>query len=217
MLAQLGCRIVELGHAERRAPPYNEDPAFIAQKIEAVVRGGMIPLICVGEKERRELSPGDLPWQATAAAMYDVGPQVRGALEAAYRGFKDAAVGASVRKAHIIFAYEPIWAIGAKEPAEASYVCDVVHDIKEVVAEYLYEEDGEQDPETRQDAIGDVRYLYGGSARPGTWEGLKGECDGLFLGRFAHEAKNFVDVVQEVGTSFLDEPTQEKQLEAIEP
>jgi len=42
------------------------------------------------------------------------------------------------------------------------------------------------------------RILYGGSAKPGTWQTLKAGLDGLFLGRFAHNVENFEKVIQEV-------------------
>ena len=41
---------MELGHAERRRPPTNEDDAMIAKKAQAAVRNGLVPLVCIGEK-----------------------------------------------------------------------------------------------------------------------------------------------------------------------
>jgi len=45
-----------------------------------------------------------------------------------------------------------------------------------------------------------VRFLYGGSAGPGTFEQMKEGVDGLFLGRFAHDPERFFEVIKEVGT-----------------
>jgi triosephosphate isomerase len=44
-----------------------------------------------------------------------------------------------------------------------------------------------------------VRFLYGGSAGPGTFEAMKEGVDGLFLGRFGHNPENFAKVIKEIG------------------
>jgi triosephosphate isomerase len=41
--------------------------------------------------------------------------------------------------------------------------------------------------------------LYGGSAGPGTWAAMRDGVDGLFLGRFAHDADRLREVIGEVG------------------
>lgn len=172
MLQQLGCKIVELGHAERRRAPINETDDIVAKKAQAVVRNRMVPLICIGEKER---SGNDSQAVAIAAAQCEV--QIRAALDV----LRNSSEGR--RHASVLFAYEPVWAIGASEPASAGHVLAVIATLRGlVIREYG----------------GDVRFLYGGSARPGTWQMLKAGCDGLFLGRFAHDANNFIKVVREV-------------------
>lgn len=96
------------------------------------------------------------------------------------------------RKAQVIFAYEPIWAIGGQEPASAEYVCAVVDGLKAKVQLFLQQQPGSEA------LIGQISWLYGGSAGPGTWKGLKNSCDGLFLGRFAHKPENFVECLNEM-------------------
>jgi triosephosphate isomerase len=91
MLADLGCRIVEVGHSERRRD-HRETGPLIAAKVGAIRRHGMTPLVCVGER-----SPGPVD-----AALRFVRRQLRDAF-----GALDAdALGA------VIVAYEPVWAIG---------------------------------------------------------------------------------------------------------
>lgn len=88
----------------------------------------------------------------------------------------------------LIFAYEPFWAIGRKNPAAGEYVKAVVEGLREILK--------------RQEWKGEVRFLYGGSAGPGTWDSVgrgHGAVDGLFLGRFAHEVENLGSVLEEVG------------------
>ena len=168
MLKQVGCRIVCLGHAERRAAPFNETDEVVATKAKAVVRNGMIPLICIGEKSRSSILS-----EGVGYATAECAPQVTSILKLVSGD------------APIIFAYEPVWAIGAQEPASADHVLAVVRFLKDLAGK-----------EGRE-----VRFLYGGSAKPGTWGTLKEGVDGLFLGRFAHDVGNFERVVAEMEQS----------------
>jgi triosephosphate isomerase (TIM) len=162
VLKEVGCSIVELGHAERRRL-FGETDESTAAKARAVVRNGMIPLVCVGEVTQGEVS----------VAAEEVMVQVRSVLQA---------VG---DEAEVVLAYEPVWAIGQAEPAGCEYVCEVVRSIR-----------GSEEVAGRK---GGVRIVYGGSAGPGLFERLKEEVDGLFLGRFAHEAEGFLKTLGEVG------------------
>ena len=79
MLADLGCRYVEVGHSERRRD-HGETPELIAAKVAAILRWGMTPILCVGEAR-------DGPLEA-------VGPLVLADLDACLAG-----VAASRRRA----------------------------------------------------------------------------------------------------------------------
>ncbi|MBX3196248.1 MAG: triosephosphate isomerase [Microbacteriaceae bacterium] len=90
--------------------------------------------------------------------------------------------------ARLTLAYEPSWAIGAQVPARPSYVNHVVQELR---------------AELRRDyPDADVRIIYGGSAGPGLLGSLP-ELDGLFLGRFAHQATAFGQVLDEACDRFL--------------
>ena len=170
MLKQVGCRIVCLGHAERRSAPFNETDEVVATKAKAVVRNGLIPLICIGEKSKSGVMS-----YGVGLATSECSAQVMSVLQAV------------PSDAPIIFAYEPVWAIGAQEPASADHVLAVVKILKELIG--------------KMEGRAEVRILYGGSAKPGTWVTLKGGVDGLFLGRFAHDVGNFEKVVAEMEES----------------
>ena len=170
MLKQVGCRIVCLGHAERRSSPFNESDEVVATKAKAVVRNGMIPLICIGEK-----SQSGVMSEGVGIAIRECSPQVMSILHAL------------PPDPPILFAYEPVWAIGAQEPASADHVLAVVKNLKELIG--------------KMGSRAEVRILYGGSAKPGTWGTLKDGVDGLFLGRFAHDVGNFERVVKEIEDS----------------
>lgn len=168
MLAELGVSLVEIGHAERRRH-FGEDDAMIARKVRAATDAGLTPLLCVGE-----------PDGGSAAA----------AAEFVYRQIRSAVEGDWALAAGIVIAYEPVWAIGAAEPAGAGYVSDVVRRLRSHLA---------------ASGLEGLPIIYGGSAKPGLLPGLDG-VSGLFLGRFAHNPANFGAVLDEA--LLLDEARQ---------
>ena len=87
----------------------------------------------------------------------------------------------------IILAYEPVWAIGASQPATPSHVVEVTKELRRKCA---------QEVGWKGD---DLTILYGGSAGPGTFGKIKDGVDGLFLGRFAHDPEAFARTIEEVG------------------
>ncbi|YCK80885.1 triose-phosphate isomerase [Arthrobacter sp. D3-18] len=159
MLGELGVGLVEIGHAERRRY-FAEDESMIALKVSATVDAGLTPLLCVGEPEI--LNP--------AAAADTV-----------YRQIKAAVSGDWSVASRVVIAYEPVWAIGAAEPASAGYVSQVVEALRDSLAQH---------------GLTGLPIIYGGSARPGLLPQLNG-VSGLFLGRFAHDATNFGRVLDE--------------------
>ncbi|KAI5366355.1 Putative triosephosphate isomerase, aldolase-type TIM barrel, triosephosphate isomerase superfamily [Septoria linicola] len=163
-LSQAGVKIVEIGHAERRRF-FGETDEDVARKAAGVVRNGMIPLVCIGEKSR-----GEVASQAVGIAVSECKPQIQ------------AALSQIPDEAEVILAYEPVWAIGAAEPAGADHVVAVTQNLRALVA-------GRK---------GRTRILYGGSAGPGTFQRLKDGVDGCFLGRFAHDVKNLEKVIEEM-------------------
>ena len=99
-LAQVGCRLVELGHAERRHL-FNETDEIVARKAVQCVRYGLIPLVCVGERTCTSdtLLAVDECWHQVAPVLVNV-----------------------PHDAPICLAYEPVWAIGKEEPATPEHI-----------------------------------------------------------------------------------------------
>jgi triosephosphate isomerase len=91
MLAEAGATLVILGHSERRAA-YGESDETVAAKVRAALRGGLEPIVCVGET---------LEQRKAGEAIAVVTRQVRGSLPAELAG------------AAFAVAYEPVWAIGS--------------------------------------------------------------------------------------------------------
>jgi triosephosphate isomerase len=90
MLADLGCRLVIVGHSERRHG-HGEDDRLVRAKAAAGHAAGLLVVLCVGETEA----------ERDADATIDVlDRQLKGSLPE----------GASTE--NLVVAYEPVWAIG---------------------------------------------------------------------------------------------------------
>lgn len=99
MLKDLGCEYVIIGHSERRAH-FNETDEMINKKIKAVLKNGLRPILCVGEKERKLT---DEEGRVVNDMDLVVGEQLE----------KDLYKIPANKIKNIIIAYEPVWAIGA--------------------------------------------------------------------------------------------------------
>ncbi len=98
-LAKLDVAFVIAGHSERREL-FGETDEVVAQKVKAILKHGMTPILCVGETlDEREAGTTDTKVQR----------QVRAGLD----GLSPAQV------AGLVIAYEPIWAIGTGRTASA--------------------------------------------------------------------------------------------------
>ena len=164
-LAKLGVRYVAVGHSERRQY-HGEDDAVVAAKVQAALRHGLVPIVCVGEalevrKEGRHV-------EHTTA-------QVLAALE-----------GLSAEQvAALVLAYEPVWAIGTGEvatPEDAQEVCGA---LRERLA-------GRFGPETAER----VRILYGGSVKAASTAGILAgaDIDGALVGGASLDADEFAQI-----------------------
>ena len=115
----LGCRMVELGHAERKRI-FKEDYDMISVKIRLTLKNGLIPVICMGETEKGEKREDELK------------DQIRSLLHGV----------SSSELSGVILAYEPEWAIGKDRPAEAEYVHESMAMIRKIISEEYGEEAG---------------------------------------------------------------------------
>src|SRR5215218_4533779 len=116
MLKDLGAGAVVIGHSERREI-FGETDETVALKAARAVEAGLLPIICVGEtKEERD-----------AGKMWEkVGAQVRRVMEE----LPDDTGGES-----IVFAYEPIWAIGTGDTATPGDAQDAIGRIRDQLRE----------------------------------------------------------------------------------
>jgi triosephosphate isomerase len=112
MLLDVGCRLVILGHSERRHV-MGESDAFINRKVLKALEVGLEPILCVGEKlEQREAGQTE--------------PVVTGQLRAGLDGVS------AEQMAKLTIAYEPVWAIGTGRtatPEQAQEVHKLLRDL----------------------------------------------------------------------------------------
>lgn len=158
-LAEVGATIAEIGHAERRRL-YGETDDVVSAKTRAALLAGLMPLLCIGETERQD---------AGAAATASVA-QLRSALDGAAPG-------------PVIVAYEPVWAIGAPEPAPHAHIRTVASALRAAL-------------DAGDERAGST-VIYGGAAGPGLLTALGDAVDGVFLGRFAHDPTALATVLDE--------------------
>jgi triosephosphate isomerase len=158
-LAEVGVQVAEIGHAERRRL-FDETDTVTAAKATTALSHGITPVLCIGEAEHLG---------APAAALANV-EQLATNLDGVPTG-------------PVIVAYEPVWAIGAAEPAPDDHIATVTRALRAAV---------DADPARTGSVV-----IYGGSAGPGLLTRLADAVDGLFLGRFAHDPDALATVLDE--------------------
>jgi triosephosphate isomerase len=183
MLAALACRYVVVGHSERRAL-HGEDDAVVAGKVQAALRHGLVPILCVGEGLEVRRASRHVPHcisQLDAALEGLTAEQLTGSGE----GTGIAGGGGSGSGGGVVIAYEPVWAIGTGEvatPEDAQEVCGAVRS-------RLTERFGAE-------TAGIVRILYGGSVKAANTAGILAgpDVDGALVGGASVDADEFAQI-----------------------
>ena len=167
MLAKLGCTYVVVGHSERREY-HAETDEVVNGKVNAAVRNGLVPILCVGEP---------LAVRRDGRQVAHTTAQLRAAL-----------AGVAEDKARtLVVAYEPVWAIGTGEVATPQDAQEVCAELRSTLAE-LY---------TGGVADG-VRILYGGSVKPDNIGGImsQSDVDGALVGGASLSVEDFAAIVR---------------------
>jgi triosephosphate isomerase len=168
MLLDLGARAVIVGHSERRES-FGETDEMVARKTKRAVEAGLLPVVCVGEtKEERESSPDGM-WEKVSGQVRRVIEELGDA------GGED-----------LVFAYEPIWAIGTGETATPDDAQDAIGKIRDLLKE------------SKDEGFADgVRILYGGSVKPSNAAEIMAQedVDGALVGGASLEVESFVELI----------------------
>jgi len=156
-----------VGHSERRIH-FHEDLPTVRDKVQAAVRNQITPILCVGET-RHERTEGH-----TKQVLHD---QVTTALS-----------NLTAREvAGLVIAYEPVWAIGAGDPAKPRQIQEAIAFVRHQVSELYGDHVAEQ-----------MRVLYGASVEPEFVQGiltLPG-TDGLLIGGASINPYTFANIIE---------------------
>ena len=190
MLRDMGVEYVIVGHSETRrkvsteglaassgaspsaspsANPAGDTNEMVSKRIGAVLEAGMTPIVCVGEEARDENGAYfDILKEQIKQSLANV-PQREGR--------------------HIILAYEPVWAIGAKEAMNPEQVYEMSIFVKKVFADIF-----------GNDCAMKASVLYGGSVNfRNAADIIKiGKVDGLLVGRESINIAGFVELLKTV-------------------
>lgn len=158
-LRELGCTVTAVGHAERRQL-FGEDDDVTARKAAALTHAGITPIACIGETVEGSIDDAVTVSRRQIDAVLDAVPD----------------------DADLVFAYEPVWAIGAPAPAVPDRIVDVARRLREAFAH----------------RHGRTRLMYGGSAGPGLYPRIADAVNGVFFGRFVHDTHNLRAALTEV-------------------
>jgi triosephosphate isomerase len=165
-----------VGHSERRHQ-FNETDKDTRAKVQAAIRNGIRPVLCVGETASERAS------DETRDVIHD---QLLGGL----------ANITGDELASVIIAYEPVWAIGTGDNALPSDVIAAVASIRSQL-KHLYGAKAAQE----------VQVLYGGSVTAESAADYLAipDVDGLLVGGASLKAEAFASIVEKAHQSVRKE------------
>jgi triosephosphate isomerase len=167
MLKDVGVEYVILGHSERRTL-FGEDDALVGKKVGAALRGGLRPILCVGETltERDRGETLGVVERQLVAGLAEVGAD---------------------QAPELVVAYEPVWAIGTGRTATPAQAEEVHAHLRALLTRARGEA-----------FAGAVRIQYGGSVKPENAGELFGQpnIDGGLVGGASLKADGFAAIAK---------------------
>lgn len=163
MLKELECTHVIVGHSERRAI-FKEDNSMLAKKVKAVLDAGLTPVFCFGET---------LAEREAGKTLEVVTAQLTAGIENLTAN--------EISK--IVFAYEPVWAIGTGKSATSAEAQEVCAESRKLIIKLSGKE------------IATV-VLYGGSVKPENSRELLSmpDIDGALVGGASLKVESFLNI-----------------------
>ena len=167
MIAAAGARAVLVGHSERRAL-FGETDETCAKKVDAVLRGGLAAMLCVGETLEER----------------DAGRQRAVVIRQLSRALHDLPAGDDL-PARLLIAYEPVWAIGTGRTAAPEDAQEMHAAIRETLATLVGAGPSERIP-----------VLYGGSVKAANAADLlvRPDVDGALVGGASLSPEEFAAI-----------------------
>lgn len=176
MLADFGCRYVLVGHSERRAN-HGEGNPQIAAKAAAAIDAGLRPVVCVGET---------LAERESGLTDHVVGLQIDHVIQHVMTGRNESELE------QLIFAYEPIWAIGTGKTASPDMAQQAHSAIRGRIATHS------------GNAAQRIQLLYGGSMKADNAMALLAmpDIDGGLVGGASLCAQEFLNIFSRAPSAY---------------
>ena len=165
MAADAGARWGLAGHCERRRE-FGDSDELVALKTARLLDAGLRPVLCVGEtlEERRAGRLEEVLEAQVSAVLREL---------------------ASHRRRRLVFAYEPVWAIGTGETAEPEDAAEAHGIVRSAVA-------ASTDDAFAREAV----IMYGGSVKPHNVDELMAAdgVDGALVGSASLDPEGFAAI-----------------------
>ena len=168
MLKDIGANYCIIGHSERRTL-LGETDQMVAEKVKRSIENGLTPIVCVGEN----------------VSQRDAGNTL-----AVIKQQVDAVIHTQdIDITKLVFAYEPVWAIGSGNSASPVQAQEVHSAIRELL----------QAVDVKASAT--VKILYGGSVNAENAKQLMAQpdIDGGLIGGASLDAESFAAIVNAAG------------------
>lgn len=165
ILKDVGCKYVLCGHSERRTL-FADDDTAIARKVKKVLTEGLKPVLCIGETKEE----------------YDAGLNQE---VCAVQLLKDLQFVTKEEMKDVVFAYEPVWAIGTGLVCPADKAQEVHKFIRSVIAKKY-----------GNDVAKKSIIQYGGSVKPDNVKEIMAQpdIDGCLVGGASLTADSFAKI-----------------------
>jgi triosephosphate isomerase len=167
MLVALGVSHVILGHSERRQY-FHETDETVNKKLVAALKHRLTPIVCVGEQEeqRENGMTEEVLCRQISRALHQIDPAKLGPM---------------------VFAYEPIWAIGTGKTATPAIAAEAHLIVRTEVARLV-----------GRPVADALRILYGGSVKPENCNALMSqpEIDGALVGGASLDPHSLAAIVK---------------------
>jgi len=167
MLQAFGVTHVIVGHSERRHI-FKETDELVAKRLAGVIANHMTPILCIGE----------------TLEQHDRGDTVRIVLGQLQASLVETP---PEKSAHLVVAYEPVWAIGTGRNATPQQAQEVHAAIRIALRDHFGNEKGDE-----------IRILYGGSVTADNIDSLiaQPDIDGALVGGASLRAESFARIVR---------------------
>ena len=167
-LAKLNISYCIVGHSERRQH-FNETDEFVNVKINNLINKEITPIICFGESNDQRTDGNYMDFLINQ-------------IENSTKGLRKDKVD------EIIFAYEPIWAIGTGQNASFQDIVEVISKVKEFISKKSFFNEEK------------IKFIYGGSVSPdNSYEILNSKIiDGALVGGASLDVDKFIKIIESV-------------------